>query len=345
MNTQKNPPTLTIQDIQTEIENYVTTIQVLQSFISVVTWEDGNLAPGSEASLGRRMETSANNAVSPVTTVTPDAVIQRNGNLGYLVEAKKSLPADQSAWRNVLDQLRKYDDNLSGWWTSNEEIDLSCTVLLLEISRVADFRKYIEIEIDKNGITFTYPLSLVEFTRSPEVKEFLFLRKYWGTIENQFVSDKLDSGIKVPIENVVATYGEKRFYDATPVTEFTMVVLWQDVFTNMKTDVEHDDNLGAFPLEVNTTNLTSELQQLYGSTGNENRDVAFPKKAWIRAALEGFVTLRLAKRLDDDNYVILFKRLKTDLVERFSKHRKHSRDNSTEKERQLNLFDNGESGK
>jgi hypothetical protein len=321
---ENNDESLTVQQIRERIEDYQTTIHAILCFISVVVWDDSTnaLQDGSKYSIGRKMDASPENRISPSETLTPDIVIQKVSNLGYVVEAKKSLPEKNNHWKNTVDQLVKYDDNLLGWWSSDGKLDTHCIILLLEISRSADFKDYLEEKIDSGDLEFVRPFSLIEFTRSPEAQQYLFVRKLFGDIEDGLVSAKLHSGCKVPIEGVLATFGEMKFYDTHPPLEHTMVILWQNIFTDLKTSVDYDDSLRAWPLLVNADSLTEELQKLYGKQSNGHREVSFPRKSWIKQALDAFVQINLAARsTNDGHYVISFKLLRGDLIERFSKNR------------------------
>ena len=286
MNIQAQAEILSLEDVKNRIEDYRTTIHALEAFTSMVTWDSSSKQqiPGSRYSIGRRMETSSANRISPNTAITPDTIIQRNPNLGYVVEAKKSLPQNNNDnWRDVIDQLLKYDDDLIGWWTENELISASCPVLLLHISRSADFCMYLDSLIKGQQVTFIKPVSIVEFDRSMQVKEFLFLRLIWGNIEDSTVLTGLRSGRQISIENVLAnpSYGEKKFCDFQPIPEHTMTILWQDLFTEMKQKVTYDQKAKAYPINVNIENLTVELQKLYGAVGIEPRQITYPRAEWV----------------------------------------------------------------
>lgn len=306
------------------IEDYTTTIQALQSLISFVTWDTTLEEPleGSNISIGRKMDTSEANHVSPNTVVTPDAVIQRDAIVGYVVEAKKSLPLEKDHWRSVVDQLLKYDDDLTGWWTDNERLEKCCIVLLIEISRSASFANYLESVLEAEDLEFGSPFSIVEFTRSPEVREFIFIRKNSGDFLPSDLSLRLEEGSKIPIEDVVATYGDLKFYDSEPVLEYTMQILWQVLFNEQRVEVDYDEEERAYLLHVNVENLSHDLQKLYGSSGSESRGVAFPQIQWVQKAMEAFVALNLAQRANPPHdYVVLFRRIQGDVLERFVKHR------------------------
>ncbi len=323
--------------IKAAIEDYQSTIHAIQCFISITTWKDGEVIPDSHSSIGRKMDTSTANPIESNNTVTPDIVIQRTELLGYVAEVKKSLPQNQDYWRKIVEQLRKYDDDLVGWWTDDELIEEMCVVLLLHISRVADFRDFLIKKMSEETIEFKNPVCLVEFTRSPEMIEFIFLRNFWGEIKDHEVADVLRSGKQIPIEKVVSTYGVKKYYDSVPETVHTMVILWQDVFNPMRSDVEFDESQRAWPLKVSISDLTTELQKLYGSPGGGAREVSFPKPPWIKTALDNFVKQGLAKPLEEDGYVVFFKLLKTDLIERFAKHESKKADEKNTSE-QIALF-------
>jgi len=349
VNTVVDREQLSIEDVRRRMDDYLTTIHVLQSFISVVTWDKGTerRIPGSRDSLGRRMNTSARNVIQPIGEVTPDAVIQRNPRLGYVVEAKKSLPTnvdvDRDRWRGVVDQLRKYDDDLVGWWIESDEIDGSCVVLLMDIARTADFSRHLQMLERQEGLVFENPTSLIEFTRAREVKEFVFLRKYWGTIADKSVSRQLESGTKVPLEEVLVSYVEKQFYDSRPLCEHTMVSLWQHVFNEMKATADYDEEERAWVLDVNVMHLTSELQSLSGSTGDQPREVAFPRTDWIREAMEAYALLGLARRVGEgQDFQVFFRRIRGDIIERFAKHRSHLKQTGKGLGKQLPLFGVGE---
>jgi hypothetical protein len=346
MNMQARIDVLSLEDVNILMENYRTTIHALEAFISMVTWDSSSKQqiPGSLYSIGRRMETSSTNRISPEATVTPDSVIQRNSNIGYVVEAKRSLPQNKNDnWRDVVNQLLKYDDDLTGWWAEDEFINVSCPVLLLHISRSADFSMYIDSLMNANKLDFQRPVSIVEFNRSNEVKEFLFLRLHWGNIEDSTVSMLLTSGCSIPIEKVLAnpSYGEKKFYDSQPIPEYMMTILWQDIFTEMKRRVEYDQKNKVYPLKVNIESVTLELQKLYGAEGNEPRQITYPRVEWVRDALDCFVKLKLARKTGDNgNYLILFKQLShNNLIEFFRTWREVvEKEQAGQQEKQLPLF-------
>ena len=312
MNIEGIDMSITIEDIREECENYRTTIKVLQAFTSL-TWDvkTNNPMPGSHFTIGRMMDTSSINKIQPNNYVTPDAVIQFSDTLGYIVEVKNSLPKlVNDNWSECVEQLLKYDDDLVGWWTEGETIQTSCVVLLLDATRSNVFKRYLETLIQEGKASFRKPLSIVQFSKTPTVKEFWLLQKHWGYIEDKEMSSRLEDGVAIPLIQVLGNpiYGEKKFYDPPPPhVEYMMVELWENLFNDKKQHTEYDSSLHAWPIPVNVEDLTIELQLAYGSQGKEHRMVAFPLNAWVRDALEAFVWLKLAQKENNDNYLILFR--------------------------------------
>jgi len=338
-----NVQQITADRVREEINDYETTIAVLHSLICAVAWDEAQeqLIPEYKHSFGRRMTRTTKKAGINEAVVTPDAVIQRTTRLGYVVEVKRSLPStgpenqDQDRWRKVVEQLQKYDDDLVGWWTEDERIDRSCVVLVLDATRAVVFRDYLQMLERDEGLSFKHPFSLVEFSQPLAVNQYLLLRKFWGNIEDQGVSEKLRKGTPIPMEKVLVFRGKKRFYDASPICEYTMRILWQDIFNARRPEGEFEEEKRAWLLKVNVEKLAEDLQRTYGSIRGEARDRCYPRTGWVREAMEAFVRLNLARRLDErGEYQVYFKQLRGDIIERFVKHR-----DPQGRARQIPLFD------
>ena len=349
MKNLKKSNNLSVEQVREKIDEYKGTIHAIQAFISLVTWDNQNLQIRSNAniSLGRRMDTSPNNLISPNNIVTPDTVIQLENGLGYTVEAKYSLPNNQDHWVDDINQFIKYDDDLRGWWTNNELIPLQCNILLIENARSVRFVEFLQAWLLEQNISFNSHAAIIEFQKSDNAKPFYFIRKMpWGSILPDELSDVLKYGKKISIEKVVGTYGTKKFYDsAPPVVDYTMAIIWQDILNPDAVNGQYSKSLGGIPIYVRLDDLTIELQKLYGQDGNSSRDVQFPQKDWIRLAMEEFVKIGVARRLENDpnayNYLVIFRQIKKDIFEFFVESRNKSNNKDT-KGKQLDLFTSGE---
>lgn len=328
-----------IKEVKNKIEEYESTIRAGQSFISLVTWENSHKLDSAHYSIGRRMTTSENNLIIKSVEVTPDIVIQRSPSLGYVVEIKRSLPKDTREWKNVVEQIIKYDDNLIGWWNlEDESITNQCVVLLIHHARSRNFVDFFADYIKTNNIQPHNDVSIVEFQRSDEGVQFYFLRKEYGKIKSEEIDQKLYSGIQIPIEKVIVTYGNQQFNDCEPpFVEYTMSILWQQIFNSIK-GPKIDPKLKSYPIDINVNLLTEELQKINGSMGNSHREVKFPHIGWIRAAMDAFVDLEYAIKTDDDNYRVYFKYIREDPIDHFVKKRKIPKLLNSQEDKQLSLF-------
>jgi hypothetical protein len=331
---------LTVEQLKEAIDDYEFTIQTLQAFVSCITYDNDNKhrLQDSKYSFGRKMRTSTNNKIETNIDITPDAVIQLNNNLGYVVEIKKDLCRDQNLWEEELKQLLKYDDDkLKGWWTDDEMINSIYLSFLLHQSRSRSFIHYLDGMKSDNKYFFSNKFSIIEYSRDVRQKTFIFLRKEHGEISPQSLSERLNISVNVPIEDVLNNpdYGNKKYYDAKPPIEYTMNELWK-LFTEKKGQNIFDEKTKSYLININVDLITEDIQKLFGSTGTSSRDVSFPKKDWVKEALDAFVSIKLASKIDNSNYIIRFKLLHyEDLIIHFYKHRKIKK---AEKNTQLSLL-------
>ena len=333
---------LTSRAIRDSFTNYIQTIHGMVAFLITVSNR-----PSADStlsfSLGRRMTTSPTNRVTPSGPATPDQVIQVGDRLGYVVEATRSLGASSENWTDEIDQLRKYDDDLVGWWTPNGRLGKSNVVLLLWTEFAKKFARLMDERLKDAGDCFSRPTSVMSFSELSRNSDAIFLVKEWGDLDDDAtVRTELADGHSVTLRSILASrFGRYRFYADRPITEYVMVVLWQDIFTQRAVETEYDESLKAYAFEADVGELASSLQKLFGSEGNEEREREYPQRSWVREAMDAFVTLGLAGQLGTDRYLVRFRELRKhqrDIAEYFAQHRgsvKEEEGAST----QLGLFD------
>lgn len=310
-----------IDDVKAKAQNYISTIKAAQSFISVVTWKDDHVIDSANYSVGRTMTTSANNKLAPKIDVTPDIVIQVHKDLGYVVEIKRSLPQDPEKWLSIFEQIIKYDDNLSGWWESSSNVmENSNVVFLVHQSRSIKFVKQFEQYLANKNLSFTHRFAVVEFAQSDEVNQYYHMRIQYGSIQPDEINGRLLESIQVPIDKVLKTYNQLKFFDCEPpCVEYTMGILWQNIFLNLPRE-NYDEVLKGYPVTVDIDDVTEELQKSYGHIhGDGHRNVEFPQKGWVEKAMDAFVNIKMAKKISDLEYVVILKPISTDLTEFFSR--------------------------
>jgi len=327
---------ISIRELKDRNDNYENTINALLCFISLTTWEGNHRIPNSCYSFGRRMTTSDSNVISPNQDVKPDCVIQVSDDLGFIIEAKISLPADESHWLRILNQIKKYDDDLLGWWTDNERIINHSVFLFLHMSRSARFRNYRANLIENGEYEASNNTWGVEFVLSGQREDYILFRTCWdaNNVYDTSLASKLEISESIPIEKVKFSYGNIKFYDSKPELEYLLSIIWQDIFTHLKSEVDFSKQLKCYPIKIDINYLTNELQKSFGSIAlqrsceldrNEEREIEYPQNSWVKEALEILIKLGLASRDDENSYTIFFRELRLrgdrDLVDYFSKHR------------------------
>ena len=310
--------------LRDECDNYSATVHALLAFSACVVHDGTARRPGSHFGLGRRMETSPSNLVSPSETITPDLVAQRSRDYGIVGEIKASLGGESSHWDSHISQLRKYDDDLTGWWTTEETIPHSDTLALLHQSRARAFIRRIEDKRNADSTSVGPTTSVIEFNRSDQAEAYYFFRREWGEIREEELASDLEDGVPIPIHKVLGTLGSVKFYDSPPPLPFLLQVLWLHVFPAWIDDKgQADPESGEIHIRTTIDEVTEELQRAYGSKALEldGRSAEFPRTIWVRDALEALVATRRAYRPPSNQgaYIIRFRafRTKVDVLRRF----------------------------
>ena len=123
-----------------------------------------------------------------------------------------------------------------------------------------------------------------------------------------------------------------------------MDILWQNIFTqealtNQDGKSRYDDKEKVWRIPIQVDALTLNIQKLYGAVGGENREVEYPQKAWIKEALDKFVSIGLAvPGSQGDEYIIQFKKFSRPM-EKFINLIHKKKKNTQSSGKQLPLFD------
>jgi hypothetical protein len=331
------------REIQNQVNDYNETVSALIAFSALVCHDGRARRPESHFALGRRMTTSAENAVSPSTTVTPDFVAQKNRHYGIAAEVKKQISREQEQWEPHRMQLRKYDDDLTGWWTEDEQIEHSDAVILIHQSRSRAFARYLESEKTKGPSGVGDRTAVVEFNRSDERQPFIFFRREWGKVADQDLAALLENGRNVPMAKVLESFPSVRFYDAMPPLEDLMKTVWLDYLLSRYDPSMVDSAQGTAAILVKVSEITAEFQRAYGSQApgmyTGPRCVEFPKASWIRKALQAFVDLGMAVAADDrESFTVHFRLFKGDVLAKFCQLRAAKPSKKPDENQQLELL-------
>jgi hypothetical protein len=310
-----------IREMLDNIVDYEQTVHALLLFSALVVHDGKARRPGAEFGFGRRMHTSGKNPIEPNTDVTPDLVAQKSPEYGIVVEAKKSLPRDSNQWEVHAQRLRKYDDELTGWWTGNERIEKSDAAMLVHQSRGRLFSRYLAEFLKKAALGAQPNACVVEFNQSSETVTYYFFRAELGTIRDVELSTLLDRGINVPLDDVIESFSHIRYYDAEPPRALLLEHLWTAIFPSLLDEAEGSGEGKEIRLPVSISRITEEMQRAHGSGAmvQDKRSVEFPKTRWIKDALESLAQYRLAMppQAGQEEYIVLYRGLRGDVRQRF----------------------------
>ncbi len=301
-----------------EIDNYQDTVFGLLAFLNECGWspEKRTVHPELHFGVGRRMDTSPHNNVSPNATVTPDLIVQKEDNSGVVAEVKHSWPST-SAWDDAISQIEKYDDDLLGWWTDSESLaEPHELVLLVHGSQAVKVSDFVGKAVDAGRHNFARKPIIVGYQRTEQVQQFIQLRREYGRFRNQAFDTRMRQIVPVPVDKIV--WRDRRFCDHPPPIPFLMVMLWDDIFDSLAEQVDQQPGQRYTGLVVAVDEIARQLQTYYGFVSDGRRNPGIPRPQWVREVLEYFVRLRLAHK-NDDRYVIHYRRFRGDKLVRFGR--------------------------
>jgi hypothetical protein len=304
-----------------KINDYEQTVNAILSFAAFIVHDGESSRPGSEFGIGRRMTTSCDNHISPNAEITPDLIAQKSEEYGIVAEVKKGLDRNDSNWISHVKQLRKYDDELEGWWTKNQKISHSDSVMLIHQSRSRPFSRFLskqkELDLDSVGGN----TCIVDFIHSGERIAYYFFRLEFGTITDKELGRRLEDGVNIPLDEVRMSFPNIQYYDVKPPMPLLLSRLWSDVFPSMLEYGDYDEKTRSTKIQVSVPIVTDELQKAFGSKAlkQDQRSGEFPNQKWIRGAFNQLVRYKLASPLLEEvgNYLIHFRPFREDVLDHF----------------------------
>jgi hypothetical protein len=312
-----------VTNIVDEVNCYLDTVNAIISLAAITMHDGRGFVPNSRFGIGRRMTTSDRNKVQPSTDVTPDVVIQKFEDYGVVAEVKRSMCDDLTRWNDVVMQLVKYDDELKGWWTSDESVVKTNVLLLLHQSRSRKFLEYYRAVVsEERPDPVSDSICIVEFNQSNESQQYYHLRLEHGRIDDEELSRKLQYGVQVPLERVKSSFPNLQYYDSKPPLAFLLAKLWLLSFPSYLSRRVDNPKLGTKTIPLDVTEVTTEMQRSYGSGALEQdeRSAEFPRESWIREAFEALVRLGYAYPEDQERqkYSVAFRPIKNDVITHFA---------------------------
>ncbi len=259
---------------------------------------------------GRRFDTSSRNRRTPSSTVTPDLAILVKGQDAAVAEVKVSLPKDRNLWQRVLEQLERYDDDLTGWPTNNGKVKSHDIVLMFHQMRVA-LVDVLREAIAAGQVRFERPLYGVSFVISTQKDTFLLLRLEMGAPTFDPVRLRLREPVSVPFEVIAVHYGRFKLWDSRPPIPYLMDLIWREVVADRAASDDRFATLrrnSHLPVRLTVNETAEYLQENFAfnqSLGEKHsgvegeRQPLIPHSEWVRAAIDTFAATGLGRWVDD----------------------------------------------
>jgi hypothetical protein len=270
----------------------------------------------------------------PPRDVTPDLVAQHDETYGVVAEAKGSLPRSEQHWHKAVRQARRYDTDLSGWWTPNAALPMHDTVLLVNLPFSRGLRECLQELSETEPGAVGPSTSIIEFTREEGPTVAMFLRLEHGTLRSPTLARPLHRGQPIPLDAVLRSFGAIRYYDDPPPLPYLLEELWTELFPEQAAGATNDEQLKGVPIDVTVAQIAQVLQCAHGSRQLEVdlRSRQFPTRTSVKAALEALVKLGMAIPAKGvGSYKVIFRPLRGDVFEKFAllleKHGIHAPDN------------------
>jgi len=286
-----------IERMLDDVDNYTQSLNASLCFIHIFIWDKENNRVYSDVKyfIGKAYQPN---------DITPDITLLLPNRRGLIVECKRSISRNEDSsrdeWQKIIDQLKKYDDTLTGWDTSGGNVDQQELILLIN-------QKYSKIFVDYlnnkkqtfNKISKNF--CVVRYSRDMGRNEAIVFTIEDGEFDDfrELTMDKIKYHITVSLMFLISSKLKKIFFlDEFPPSIYTMSILWDYVFSSMITEEEwrnakeESDRVRIIEIIVTKKQLRDFITENFCDR-NARHSV---KESWIEEALDNFIKIKLAKR-------------------------------------------------
>lgn len=166
-------------------------------------------------------------------------------------------------------------------------------MLTLDPQFTNEFFEYME-ELKKEGIIIERNFAIIESSRQERAIPRIFVKKDHGKINHDKLEKELKKGIPILMYNIVREIDQLKFYDANPPRIYTMMQMWDHVFSKFINSREKQMKLDTgkiVPIELTVDKIHEKLSKL---THHSNPNCI--EKQWIKNALNEFELLGMANQ-------------------------------------------------
>jgi hypothetical protein len=260
--------------------------------------------------------------------VTPDLGVVIEDKKGILGEVQKNFPkADAERGMKVFGQLKGYDQDLIGWPVASKKVESHEIVLLVHLTTSVFAKDFYEQKLQKKGIAFKYPFSIVEFGRFEQMQEFFLFRAVLGEPTEIGGEEKLKYGVSVPMRVFLREYAKIKLYDAQPPVPYLAELIWTHIVTPIASEnpsFEHLRKNQKFEVSLAVDDVVDKLDEGFSFRFWHRRYPEFqprtPHKEWVREAFQFLVDSGEAKWVEgseDTKLVVFYHQRYKDILDQF----------------------------
>lgn len=248
----------------------------------------------------------------------PDFSGYVNNNYGILFELKRTVGGQDEGFEKTCDQLCRYLKSID-----TEELDIcfpdnNDVVFLVHHTDARSIASTIREKLEDRPISddnliilqystteedtiFKYKFNKV-FRDSPD-----FSNEYFEDINplNEAFGGPNDyAGVGIPTKYFWHYRSKCQIMNDKPYPVYLACVLWKDYFLNKlskKQKISISKTNKHIPIEINVSDLKEEIEKKYPI-----------RKAYLKSCLDFLVEGNLAEKVDNENYVVYFRKTKTD---------------------------------
>lgn len=210
----------------------------------------------------------------------------------------------------MVRQVRHYDGELVGWGDEapsggggrRDDHDI---VIVARSKHAPGFASGIPAARGERGMEIKSSLSVISVAHedSGDGVDRFFLKRLSGTISHRKAHDAFGKGGSINAGDLMGKIASTKFYDSRPPMPYIMSVLWSQAFSSMvhakKLKMLHMKAEVLIDVEVGRVHrLVSRLAP--------SSNPGCVKRAWVKDAMEGVVTIGLAERTGRDKYRVRY---------------------------------------
>lgn len=290
-----------------DVDNYTKKLTVTVLFGHEMCWDNRNRKrfEGADFWSGKSMPVIDDETKEKTgKELTPDITVFVSDKYGVIGEIKHGLPRDQKRWKKTITQLQSYDNALSNWSDTSDEVGVHDVVLLIPNGLRKRFLDYYNKQLASAGVTFVRNFAALSYHIESNASQAMAFECFLGGISDENKNVLFSDIHYVPLNLVLPLY-QLAFCNEEPPLPYTMARVWDHIGSSIANSMDEGTIL-KFNLEA----LLQGMRELNTYGGKGQGCPTLPKRAWVGLALEALRKLKVISMTGRDEYELPLARLR-----------------------------------